>query len=36
MGTVITHVRNILDKSHLANRAQAALYAVEQELVSQA
>jgi len=28
--TVTTHVRNILDKLHLANRTQAALYAVEQ------
>jgi two-component system, NarL family, response regulator LiaR len=28
--TVSTHVRNILDKLHLANRTQAALYAVEQ------
>jgi DNA-binding NarL/FixJ family response regulator len=27
--TVTTHVRNILDKLHLANRTQAALYAVE-------
>jgi DNA-binding NarL/FixJ family response regulator len=25
--TVTTHVRNILDKLHLANRTQAALYA---------
>jgi NarL family two-component system response regulator LiaR len=33
--TVTTHVRNILDKLHLANRTQAALYAVEQGLVSQ-
>lgn len=32
--TVTTHVRNILDKLHLANRTQAALYAVEQGLVS--
>jgi DNA-binding NarL/FixJ family response regulator len=30
--TVTTHVRNILDKLHLANRTQAALYAVEQGL----
>ena len=28
--TVTTHVRNILDKLQLANRTQAALYAVEQ------
>jgi two-component system, NarL family, response regulator LiaR len=28
--TVSSHVRNILDKLHLANRTQAALYAVEQ------
>jgi DNA-binding NarL/FixJ family response regulator len=28
--TVTTHVRNILDKLRLANRTQAALYAVEQ------
>jgi NarL family two-component system response regulator LiaR len=27
--TVATHIRNILDKLHLANRTQAALYAVE-------
>jgi DNA-binding NarL/FixJ family response regulator len=33
--TVTTHVRNILDKLHLANRTQAALYAVEQGLISQ-
>jgi DNA-binding NarL/FixJ family response regulator len=33
--TVTTHVRNILDKLHLANRTQAALYAVDQGLVSQ-
>ena len=32
--TVTTHVRNILDKLHLANRTQAALYAVEQGLAS--
>ena len=31
--TVTTHVRNILDKLHLANRTQAALYAVEQGIV---
>lgn len=31
--TVSTHVRNILDKLHLANRTQAALYAVEQGIV---
>ena len=30
MRTVTTHVRTILDKLHLANRTQAALYAVEQ------
>jgi NarL family two-component system response regulator LiaR len=30
MRTVTTHVRNILDKLHVANRTQAALYAVEQ------
>ena len=28
--TVATHVRNILNKLHLANRTQAALYAIEQ------
>ena len=28
--TVATHVRNILGKLHLANRTQAALYAIEQ------
>jgi NarL family two-component system response regulator LiaR len=28
--TVITHVRNILDKLHLANRTQAALYALRE------
>jgi NarL family two-component system response regulator LiaR len=28
--TVATHVRNILSKLHLANRTQAALYAIEQ------
>jgi len=27
--TVSTHVRNILDKLHLANRTQAALYALD-------
>jgi DNA-binding NarL/FixJ family response regulator len=32
--TVTTHVRNILDKLHLENRTQAALYAVEQGLVT--
>jgi NarL family two-component system response regulator LiaR len=32
--TVSNHVRNILDKLHLANRTQAALYAVEQGLAS--
>ena len=31
--TVSNHVRSILDKLHLANRNQAALYAVEQGLV---
>jgi DNA-binding NarL/FixJ family response regulator len=31
--TVTTHVRNILDKLGLANRTQAALYAVEHEIV---
>jgi NarL family two-component system response regulator LiaR len=31
--TVTTHVRNILDKLHLANRTQAALYAIEQGIV---
>ena len=30
--TVTTHVRNILDKLHLANRTQAALYAQEKGL----
>jgi NarL family two-component system response regulator LiaR len=30
--TVTTHVRNILDKLHLANRTQAALYAREEGL----
>lgn len=33
--TVTTHMRNILDKLHLANRTQAALYAVEQGIVHQ-
>ncbi len=32
--TVSTHVRNILDKLHLANRTQAALYALEQGVAS--
>jgi DNA-binding NarL/FixJ family response regulator len=31
--TVTTHVRNILDKLHLENRTQAALFAVEQGMV---
>ncbi len=31
--TVTTHVRNILDKLHLANRTQAALYALDQGIV---
>ena len=31
--TVTTHVRNILDKLHLANRTQAALYAVKHGIV---
>jgi NarL family two-component system response regulator LiaR len=31
--TVTTHVRNILDKLHLANRTQAALYAREKGLI---
>jgi len=30
--TVATHVRNILSKLHLANRTQAALYAVEKRI----
>jgi NarL family two-component system response regulator LiaR len=34
--TVATHVRNILSKLHLANRTQAALYAVEQGISSSA
>jgi len=32
--TVKTHLRNIMDKLHLANRSQAAAYAVKQGLVS--
>jgi NarL family two-component system response regulator LiaR len=32
--TVTTHVRHILDKLHLDNRTQAALYAVEHGIVS--
>lgn len=32
--TVSSHVRSILDKLHLANRTQAALYAVEQGITS--
>jgi two-component system, NarL family, response regulator LiaR len=32
--TVSSHVRNILDKLHLANRTQAALYALEQGIVT--
>jgi len=32
--TVTTHIRNILDKLHLANRTQAALYAVEKGIYS--
>jgi NarL family two-component system response regulator LiaR len=32
--TVTTYVRNILDKLHLANRTQAALYAVEKGIVN--
>jgi two-component system, NarL family, response regulator LiaR len=32
--TVSSHVRNILDKLHLANRTQAALYAIEQGITS--
>lgn len=31
--TVITHLRNILSKLHLANRTQAALYALREKLV---
>lgn len=33
--TVSTHVRNILGKTHLANRTQAALYAVEQGITAE-
>lgn len=33
--TVTTHVSNILGKLHLANRTQAALYAIEEGLVNQ-
>ena len=33
--TVTTHVRNILDKLELANRTQAALYAVEHGFMKQ-
>jgi NarL family two-component system response regulator LiaR len=33
--TVTTHVSNILGKLHLANRTQAALYAIEEGLVDQ-
>ena len=33
-GTVRTHVRNILGKLHLANRTQAALYALRQGMAS--
>lgn len=32
--TVRTHVRNILGKLHLANRTQAALYALKEGLAS--
>lgn len=32
--TVTTHVRHILDKLHLVNRTQAALYALEQGIVA--
>jgi DNA-binding NarL/FixJ family response regulator len=32
--SVTSHVRSILGELHLANRSQAALYAVEQGLVS--
>jgi len=32
--TVSAHVRNILEKLHLANRTQAALYALDQGIVS--
>ena len=31
--TVTTHVRNVLDKLHLANRTQAALYALERGII---
>ncbi len=31
--TVKTHLRNIMDKLHLANRSQAATYAVRRGLV---
>lgn len=34
--TVTTHVRNILDKLHLENRTQAALFAVEQGVLPKA
>ena len=33
-GTVRTHVSNILSKLHLANRTQAALYALREGLAS--
>jgi two-component system, NarL family, response regulator LiaR len=33
-GTVKTHVSNILSKLHLADRTQAAIYALQQHLVS--
>ncbi|MBI3013955.1 MAG: response regulator transcription factor [Candidatus Tectomicrobia bacterium] len=33
-GTVKNHMRNIMDKLHLRNRAQAAVYALRQGLVS--
>jgi NarL family two-component system response regulator LiaR len=33
--TVTTHIRNILEKLHLANRTQAALYAVERGIATQ-
>jgi len=32
--TVTTHIRNILDKLHLQNRTQAALYAVEHKITT--
>lgn len=32
--TVMTHIRNILDKLNLTNRTQAALYAVERGIYS--